>query len=145
MKIYTNENGEIKDVNSTKDPSLIEYDLIDATNPFLVPEPWSVAKICCYKVTVFNGIVTMMTPYVDSKLIEHIDQLVQQVEAVTPWSASKTAYIDDTEIIFTNVPSGNMSVYVGGVNHTLFEREGDMVTVKFEPLEEVTEVTINVI
>lgn len=142
MKIYTNENGEIKDVNSTKDPSLIEYDLVDATNPFL---GWSVAKICCYKVTVFNGIVTMMTPYVDSRLIEHIDQLGQQVEAVTPWSETKTAYIDDTEIIFTNVPSGNMSVYVGGVNHTLFEREGDRVTVKFEPLEEVTEVTINII
>lgn len=142
MKIYTNEKGEIKDVNSTKDPSLIEYDLIDATNPFI---GWSVAKICCYKVTVDNGNVTMMTPYVDSRLIEHIDQLGQQVEAVTPWSETKTAYIDDTEIIFTNVPQGNVNAFVSGVNYANFERLDDRIIVKFEPLTEAKEVTINII
>lgn len=69
----------------------------------------------------------------------------QSVTEITPWTASKTAYIDDTSVIFENVPQGNMSVYVGGVNHTLFERDGDRVTVKFEPLEEVIEVTISII
>ena len=140
MKVYVNEKNEIHEVNTCSDPTLTELIITDGAF-----DNWSAAKICCYKVTVDNGHVTMMTPYVDSRLIEHIDQLGQQVEAVTPWSETKTAYIDDTEIIFTNVPKGNMSVYVDGVNHTLFEREGDRVTVKFEPLEEVTEVTISII
>ena len=69
----------------------------------------------------------------------------QVICTITPWTASKTAYIDDTSITFENVPNGNMSVYVGGVNHTLFERAGDRVVVKFEPLEVVTEVAISII
>lgn len=73
------------------------------------------------------------------------DDTANKVVDITPWTATKTAYIDDTECIFEGVPTGNMSVYVGGVNHTLFERDGDRVVVKFEPLEEVAEVTISVI
>lgn len=140
MKIYVNERNEIHEVNTWSDPSLTELEVTDGTF-----DGWSEAKICCYKVSVLYGKVTMMTPYVDSRLIEHIDQLGKQTEAITPWTASKTAYIDDTSVSFENVPNGNMSVYVGGVNHSLFERDGDRVTVRFEPLEEVTEVTISII
>ena len=141
MIVYVNDKNEIHDVNKSNDPSLTPIEITDGTF-----DGWSDAKICCYKVTIdSNGHVMACTPYVDSRLIEHIDQLGQQVEAVTPWSETKTAYIDDTECVFKNIPQGNMSVYVGGVNHTLFERDGDRVTVKFEPLEEVTEVTISII
>lgn len=140
MKIYVNEKNEIHEVNTCSDPSLIELEVTDGTF-----DGWSEAKICCYKVTVNEGKVTMATPYVDSRLIEHIDQLGKQTEAITPWTASKMAYIDDTSVTFENVPNGNMSVYVGGVNHSLFEREGDRVIVRFEPLEEVAEVTISII
>lgn len=73
------------------------------------------------------------------------DNTASKVTEITPWTASKTAYIDDTSVSFENVPQGNVSVYVGGVNHTLFEREGDRVIVRFEPLEEVMDVTINII
>lgn len=71
------------------------------------------------------------------------DDTAGKVVAITPWTASKTAYVDDTECIFTEVPTGNMTVYCS-VPHTV-ERDGDRVTVKFEPLEEVTEVTISII
>lgn len=140
MKVYVNEKNEIHEVNTCSDPTLIELVITDGTF-----DNWSDAKICCYKVTVFNGIVTMMTPYVDSRLIEHIDQLGQQVEAVTPWSETKTAYIDDTECVFKNVPQGNVNAFVGGVNYANFERLDDRIIVKFEPLTEAKEVTINVI
>lgn len=140
MKIYTNEKGEIKDVGFTINATLIEQDINDDDNPF---EGWSDAKICCYKVTVKDGTVLMYTPYVDSRLIEHIDQLGRQVEAVTPWTASKTAYIGDSECIFNDVPSGNMTVYCPA-NYTV-ERMDTRVTVYFEPLEEVTEITISII
>lgn len=138
MKVYVNDKNEIHEVNTCSDPTLTELVITDGTF-----DNWSAAKICCYKVTVDNGHVTMMTPYVDSRLLEHIDQLGHQVEAVTPWSETKTAYIDDTECVFKNVPQGNMSVYIG-VPHTI-EREGDRVIVRFEPLEEVMDVTINII
>lgn len=72
MILYVNNKNEIKDVNTTSDPSLIALEVNDETNPF---EGWSIAKICCYKVEVAEGAVIMMTPYVDSRLIEHIDQL----------------------------------------------------------------------
>lgn len=71
------------------------------------------------------------------------DDTAIKVVEITPWTASKTAYIDDTECIFTEVPTGNMTVYCT-VPHTV-ERDGDRVVVKFEPLEEVTEVTISIV
>lgn len=69
----------------------------------------------------------------------------QIICGIIPWTASKTAYIDDTECIFTNVPSGNVNAFVGGINHANFERLDDRIIVKFEPLTEAKEVTINVI
>jgi hypothetical protein len=56
---------------------------------------------------------------------------------------TKTAYIDDTECVFTGIPTGNMTVYCS-VPHTV-ERDSDRVTVHFEPLEEVIEVTISIL
>lgn len=138
MVLFVNERNEVKDVNTTSDPTLTPLEVTDGTF-----DGWSDAKICCYKVKAVNGEVTGYTPYVDSRLIEHIDQLGKQVEAVTPITMTKTAYIDDTECVFTNVPSGNVSAYIG-VPHTV-EREGDRVIVRFEALTEVQTVTINII
>ena len=140
MIVFVNDKSEIHDVGSTKDPSLTPLYIIDEGNPF---NGWSVAKICCYKCTVSEGIVTMLTPYVDSNLIEHIDQLGKQIEAATPYTETKTAYIDDTFMVFTNVPSGNLTVYFD--KPYTVERDADRVTVKFEPLEEVTTITISII
>jgi hypothetical protein len=146
MKIYTNENGEIKDVNSTSDPSLIEYDLIDATNPFL---GWSVAKICCYKVTVFNGIVTMMTPYVPSDTIESIDTVGKQVDGITPFVATATLQAGDDKEVFLDVPDGIVSVLVNDPEKQNIPyhvtRNDDRVTVWFESaLSYVVDITIKV-
>lgn len=72
-----------------------------------------------------------------------ISSIGRQTEAITPKQYTKTAYIEDTEVVFTGVPSGNMTVYCT-VPHTI-ERDGDRVVVRFEPLEEVTEVTISIV
>lgn len=72
MKVYINNYGEIKDVHNTTDSALTELEINDSKNPF---KNWSVAKICCHKVEVKDGKVTKFSPYIDSKLIEHIDQL----------------------------------------------------------------------
>ncbi len=91
MKIYVNSKNEIKDVNTTNDNHLIEYEINDNTNPFI---NWSVAKICCYRVTIVDGMVTSYTPYVDSKLIEHIEKLGRADE-------STATDILDTQVALT--------------------------------------------
>jgi len=70
MKIYTNENGDIKAVHTTTDTSLIEHEIADEANPFA---GWSDDRICCYRVHVQGDRVTMMTPYIDSRFIDHFD------------------------------------------------------------------------
>lgn len=67
----------------------------------------------------------------------------QSVSEVTPYTETKTAYISDTLVVFTNVPSGNLTVYFD--KPYTVERDADRVTVKFEPLEEVTTITISII
>ena len=80
MKVYVDNEQKIRAVNSTDDTSLTELIINDEINPF---KDWSVAKICCYKVTVSEGMVTMMTPYIDSRLIESIDRLGKLAEKNT--------------------------------------------------------------
>lgn len=77
MVVFVNSKGEIKDVGSTNQVDLIGVVLRDEENPF---KDWSIAKICCYRIETFDGYVTMMTPYVDTRIIEHIEQLGQQVQ-----------------------------------------------------------------
>ena len=81
MILYVNELNEIKDVNETSYKNLIPLEIIDdEENPF---RKWSVAKICCYKVQVEDSRIVSFTPYVDSRIIEHIDKLSINVEANT--------------------------------------------------------------
>ncbi len=72
MKIFTDANGCIKDVTTTNNPDLIEYEITDDENPF---EGWNELKICCYKVIVDDGIIISMTPYIDSRLIDMFDKI----------------------------------------------------------------------
>lgn len=142
MKIFTDSSGCIRDVgsNTLKDKNLIEIEVTDGSF-----DGMSKALICCYKVTVEDGVVVMRTPYVDSRLLYHIDQLGRGSENYTD---TKTAYLGDTEITFDSVPSGNLSVYVtdaeGNYPNFTAERTGDRITVRFEPLEYVTTVTISI-
>ena len=68
----------------------------------------------------------------------------QSVSNITPYTESKTAYILDTEIVFNSVPQGNMSVFFSVPTDYTLERVSDSIVVSFEPLEEVTEVTISI-
>ena len=100
MILYVNENNEIKDVNTTDDKSLIAVEINDDKNPF---KNCSVAKICCYKVEVHDGEITSLIPYVDSRLIEHIDKLGKQSEANTSdISDNREGLIETFETSITN-------------------------------------------
>ena len=73
-----------------------------------------------------------------------------KADALTPTTFTKTAYIGDSEVVFTDVPSGNISVFAegaGGKNpyYVQLKREQDRVTVVYEPLKEVTTITLSII
>ena len=72
MLVYTDSNGCIKDVGTTSDDSLIPVEILDdEENPF---KDWHVSRICCYRVNVVEGHVVMMTPYINSVLLDVIDR-----------------------------------------------------------------------
>lgn len=81
----------------------------------------------------------------NTPIVGKVDSTANQVDAITPYTDTKTAYIGDTEISFDNVPSGNLSIF--GLLSRLYrvDRESDRVVITlFAPLEEVTEVTISI-
>ena len=73
------------------------------------------------------------------------EDTANKVDAITPYTETKTAYIGDTEISFDNVPSGNLSVFVDNISEYRTDRVGSTLNIDFiKPLEEVTEVTISI-
>ncbi len=94
-----------------------------------------------------NGLIEMMNNnqfYTDSD----IAGCRKGISDVTPYTTSATAYIGDTAVEFHNVPDGNMTVYVkdeNGCPDYTVTKEGSTVIVSFEPLENVTEVTLSII
>ena len=72
-----------------------------------------------------------------------VDDTANKVEQITPYTETKTAYIGDNSVHFLDVPSGNLTVY-GLDNYKATRTSYNAVLIEFEPLEEVTEVTISI-
>lgn len=74
---------------------------------------------------------------------ETLNNLSEQVSEMTPYTDTKTAYIDDTEVVFNGVPDGALLVsFSNGNTSYSTSREDDSLTVGFTPFEELVEVTI---
>jgi len=67
----------------------------------------------------------------------------KRIDDITPYTDTKTAYIGDTEITFFTEVTGNLTIYFP-YEYTV-ERLMDRIIIKFEPLEEVTDITISII
>ena len=76
--------------------------------------------------------------------IGKVDDTSNKVTAITPYTETKTAYIGDTEVVFTNVPQGNLSVYFDTPTDYSVKRTNDAIAVTFDALDEVTTVTISI-
>ncbi len=72
-----------------------------------------------------------------------VDSTANRVTDITPQTFTQTASIDDTSVTFEGIPSGYMTVYCP-VNYTT-TRDGDRVTVEFDALTEVAEITLSII
>ena len=76
--------------------------------------------------------------------IGKVDDTSNKVVAITPYTETKTAYIGDTEVVFLDVPQGNLSVYFDIPTDYSVERTKDAIAVTFDALDEVTTVTISI-
>ena len=96
----------------------------------------------------YNSVLQMQQNL--NPLTDKADSAYNKADAITPTVLTKTAYIGDSEVVFTDVPSGNISVFAegaGGKNpyYVQLKREQDRVTVVYEPLKEVTTITLSII
>ena len=96
MVVFINSNNEIKDVNFTEDSTLIPIKVDDDTF-----KGWNTAKICCHKLDLENGEYRGFTPYVDTRIIEHIERLAKKAEAMSEENAMLSETLDSliTDII----------------------------------------------
>lgn len=81
----------------------------------------------------------------NSQIVSKTDNTSNKVEQITPTTYTKTAYIGDTEVVFTDVPSGNLTVFTDNLIAYTMAKDNDRVIVSFEPLTEVTNITISIV
>ena len=71
------------------------------------------------------------------------DDNANKVDAITPYTETKTGYYGETEKTFYNVPDGNVTVY--GLSEYALDRIADRITLTFDALTEETEITISIL
>ena len=99
MYLYVDAENKVRDVDSTKDTTLekVFVDENDETFPF---KGWSSAKICCFKVTVSDGLVLGYSPYVDTRSLDMIDTLGKYIDEAKESSEKIAATLDS---LFTDI------------------------------------------
>lgn len=146
MIVFVDSESKIRAVDKTSDESLTPL-FIDETNAEFPFKGWSKAKICCYKITFQDGVITMYTPYVDSRLLDQIDMMGHQIENQAPFTALETASSGDSEIVFTGVPEGVVTIDARDLegNNISYHanRDEDILRVFFdEPLSYAADIRI---
>jgi hypothetical protein len=94
-----------------------------------------------------NMLASIVDTLSDNKIYTDADivGVRKSVSDITPYTETKTAYIDDTEVVFENVPVGNPIIALSNpaIDYTATKDENKVI-VSFEPLDEVIEVTISI-
>ncbi len=89
----------------------------------------------------------MMTPYVDSRMLDQIDLMGHAIEDQAPFTAETTASYGDEDVYFTGVPNGVVSVDIEPLNGDVpvfhVSRNEDIVRVFFdEPLSYAADIRL---
>ena len=81
-------------------------------------------------------------------IYDQVNELTEKVNELTPYTETKTAYIDETSITFETERQGNILIDAisrsGESVLTVNKRDGNTITVLFDPLEEVTDITLTI-
>lgn len=82
-------------------------------------------------------------------VIDKSDEAYNTASALTPTIYTKSAYIGDTEVIFDNIPSGQITVHAEDSegHFPIFDmnKDGSTLTVYFEPLDNVAIFTVSIL
>lgn len=79
----------------------------------------------------------------NTPMVSKVDNTANIVTTITPYTETKTAYIGDTEVVFQN-KQGNLLIYTDKPFPYSVDRNHDFIVVNFEPLEEVSQITISI-
>ena len=71
------------------------------------------------------------------------EALQEQIDSITPYTNTKTAYIGDTEVVFYTENKGNITVYFD--KPYTMEKLSDRIILHFDELDEVADITISII
>ena len=123
MYISVNDKNEIKKVGIDENLTVLYVDENSADYPW---NGWSEAKICCYKVEVKDGIVTMMTPYIWSNNLDVIDQLGKSTET------NKSDISDNREGLTETFESTLTNADDVAINRQAIEELYEMITAESE-------------
>lgn len=81
-------------------------------------------------------------------IVEKVDETSNKVDAITTYTATQSASYGDTEVVFEDVPQGLIICEVtdseGNEIFYNLERNGNTVSVDFEPLDYAADVTISI-
>lgn len=102
MILFVDSESKVRAVDTTTDETLTPLYVDESSDTFPF-KGWSTAKICCYRVSVSDGVVTMMTPYIDSRNLEMIDNMGHQIDATAENNVVTTETVDG---IMTDVIPG---------------------------------------
>lgn len=87
---------------------------------------------------------TPLNPSAIDRLNSRINRVSAQVGEITPYTASKQAYIGDTECVFDLVKDGNISAWLSEDKACDYKVEDGHIIVTFEALENATVVNISI-
>lgn len=90
MKLYLDNKNKIIAVNSTDRSDLKEIELDETAYDFPFTG-WSETRICCYRVEVQDGHISMITPYVPTYMISVLENLASENKKL----ARKNAELED--------------------------------------------------
>lgn len=80
-----------------------------------------------------------------SATVGRVDDASNKVNAITPYTDTKTAYYGDTSVTFYDAPQGNASVFIDGYGGGYsVSRESSRLIVSFDALDKQTEVTVSI-
>lgn len=71
------------------------------------------------------------------------DDNTNKVDAITPYTETKTGYYGETEKTFYNVPDGNVTIY--GLTEYTMDRVSNNITLTFDALAKETNITISIL
>ena len=80
----------------------------------------------------------------NTPIVGKVDSTANQVDAITPYTETKTAYFGETEKTFYDVPQGNISVFFSNDVGRWYDvkRINNRLTISFDALTEQTDITI---